>query len=293
MSASVGSRLLTFLQRLVPARLLARLVYRLSRLEHQGVKNVVIRGFSWLYNVNVAEAAKQVPDEYASFNEFFTRELKADARPVVSDSHAICCPADGTVAQISHASHGKLVQAKGITYELKDLLADADCAVSLRNSAFTTIYLAPYNYHRVHMPLDGVLEHTAHIPGKLFSVNAATTESLDGLYVRNERLVCQFTGEYGRFAVVLVGAMNVGSFSTAWAGELGTSPNGVINRNFFAPDNKPPAFKKGDYLGHFNLGSTVIFIAPPVHLTWATEFAVGTTVRMGQGLGQFTSPAAA
>ena len=285
MTTSVSSRLLTFAQRLVPARLLARLVYRISRLEQPVWKNFLIRAFSRLYHVDTLEAARSVPDEYASFNEFFTRELKPDARSIDDSTGSVCCPADGTITQIDYAHNGTLIQAKGLDYRLQDLLADPDLATTLRNSAFTSIYLAPYNYHRVHMPIAGALEQITHVPGKLFSVNAATTSTLDQLYVRNERLVCQFINQHGKFVVVLVGAMNVGSFNTAWSGEISGAPNGEITRNCFAPDNKPPQLNKGDYLGHFNMGSTVIFIAPPEHLRWSQNLEPGMKVQMGNSLG--------
>ena len=286
MTTSVSNKLLVLAQYLVPARLLAKLVHRLSRIEQPAFKNILIRNFCRLYKVNTAEAAKAVPDDYRSFNEFFTRELQPSARPITTSPGNICCPVDGTIAQIGFANDGELIQAKGINYHLNKLLADDELAVSLRNSAFTTIYLAPYNYHRVHMPIEGTLEQMTHIPGSLYSVNAATTANMKQLYVRNERLVCTFRGPQGVFAVVLVGAMNVGSFSTAWAGEFISTNNTGITRKYYAADNKPPQLKRGDYLGHFNLGSTIIFVGPPAHLRWTKELNSGTQVQMGAELGR-------
>ncbi len=288
MNASVSNHLLAFLQRLLPARWLSRVIYKLSRVENSGVKNLLIRGFCLLYPVNTREARKSVPEEFQSFNDFFTRNLIAGARPVTDAPGAICCPADGTIAQLGFAKDGALIQAKGINYRADDLLADAELATSLRNSAFVTIYLAPHNYHRVHMPIDGTLEQSTHIPGRLFSVNAATTATLKGLYVRNERLVCRFRRGQGNFAVILVGAMNVGSFNTSWTGEI-VNDTGEISRHWYAADNQPPELRRGDYLGHFNLGSTVIFIAPPEHLRWAKDLKAGDKVRMGMALGQLQS----
>ena len=288
MTASVGNHIVAVLQRLIPARWLARAVYKLSRSQHPGIKNLLIRCFCRLYRVNTDEAAKAVPEEYRTFNEFFTRQLVPDARPVIDSPGMVCCPADGTIAQIGFAQDGVLIQAKGIDYRADNLLADAELATSLRNCAFVTIYLAPHNYHRVHMPIGGTLEQSTHIPGQLFSVNAATTATLNGLYVRNERLVCRFSRGLKNFAVVLVGAMNVGSFSTAWSGEI-TNTTGKISRHWYAADNKPPQLSRGDYLGQFNLGSTVIFIAPPEHLRWADGLEAGALVRMGTALGRMNS----
>ena len=292
MAESVGNRLLARLQYLIPARLLARLVYRISRSEWTTFKNLFITGFCRLYRVNTQEAANSVPDGYQSFNDFFTRELKPGARSIVDIPGGIISPVDGTIAQFGFANNGVLIQAKGIEYELAQLLADQELATTLRNSAFVTIYLAPYNYHRIHMPISGTLEQTIYVPGKLFSVNAATTATIPKLYARNERLVCQFrlpdnsTGGNGKFAVILVGAMNVGSFTTAWGGEYFPSRNKGVEKRTYQADQDPPNLEIGTYLGHFNMGSTVIFIGPPEHIRWATGLRSGSPVKMGAAIAQ-------
>ncbi|MEC9374842.1 MAG: archaetidylserine decarboxylase [Pseudomonadota bacterium] len=270
------------MQKLIPTKALARLIYQISRAEQPILKDLLIKGFCSIYSINTDEAAQK---DYRSFNDFFTRELKPGARPIDNVSKNICCPSDGTIAQIGFGENGNLIQAKGLSYTLNDLLVSPDTALKLSNSGFVSIYLAPHNYHRVHMPINGILEQSVHVPGKLFSVNRETTSSLDKLYVKNERLNLIFNSEYGLFALVLVGAMNVGSFSTAWSGEIIGRKDGVISKKEFKKEHQLIQFKKGDYLAHFNLGSTIVFIGPPKALNWSEELENGSVVKMGSSLG--------
>jgi len=285
MQASPIDKLLIQLQDRIPARRLGRLVYRLSRSEIRWLKNLLIRGFVWLYCVNTAEAAKRTPVEFKSFNDFFTRKLKAEVRLYDQRPGAIISPADGTVAQAGVASNGQLLQAKGMQFSGADLLGDPELAAQLSASAFSTIYLAPHNYHRLHMPMDGVLEQTRFIPGLLYSVNARTTASVENLYALNERLVCQFRNDAGPFAMVLVGAMNVASISTAWDGEIiATADSGIVHTDYRNQANQP-AYVRGEYMGHFNLGSTVVFIAPAGELDWLPAATEGERIQVGQAIG--------
>ena len=287
MPPTPADRILVALQRLIPARLIGRAVYHLARTELRWAKNALIRGFSRLYGVNTAEAEKPVPEGYRSFNEFFTRSLKPGARSMELGPNNFVCPADGTLAQFGKASAGQLLQAKGMEYSAGSLLADSELAAELGDCLFSTIYLAPYNYHRLHMPLDGVLEQTAFVPGLLYSVNARTAATVPDLYAVNERLVCHFDSPRGRFAMVLVGAMNVASISTAWSGEIRPRADGAVDRQYFSgPD--APALRQGDYMGHFNMGSTIVLLGPRDLVRWSANLTVGATVQIGQPLGRLT-----
>jgi len=283
MEANTFDKLLVALHRLLPARLLGRLIYRLSRSERVWLKNTLIRGFTALYSVDLREAELEEAVAYASFNAFFTRRLKSGARPIAANPTALLCPADGTVAQTGHATDGQLLQAKGMSFSARHLLGDKAFAAQLANAPFATIYLAPYNYHRVHMPAAGVLVQTRFIPGKLYSVNARTTAVIPNLYALNERLVCEFQSPAGPFAMVLVGAMNVASMTTAWDGEISPATDGgVIHRRY---DDGSVRLAQGDYMGHFNMGSTVVLIGPPAGCTWDSRLSPGKTVQVGQTLG--------
>ena len=287
MPPTLTDRILVTLQRALPARSIGRVIYHLTRSELRWVKNILITGFSWLYGVDTTEAEKPVPDGYRSFNEFFTRSLKTGARTMNIGADTFICPADGTMAQLGKATDGQLLQAKGIEFSAHDLLADADLAAELADCHFATIYLAPYNYHRLHMPLDGTLEQTIFVPGRLYSVNARTAATVPGLYAVNERLVCQFNSPRGRFAMVLVGAMNVASISTAWCGEITPPGNGEVQHQYFSGTNIPK-LSQGDYMGHFNMGSTVVLLGPHDMLSWGKEIVPGMTVQVGQKLGKMT-----
>jgi len=288
MPPTITDRILVTLQRLLPARLMGRVIYHLTRSEISWQKNALIRSFSWLYGVDTEEAEKPVPEGYRSFNDFFTRSLKPEARTMQRGQDNFICPADGTVAQTGKATAGQLLQAKGMEFSASDLLADAQLAAELAECHFATIYLAPYNYHRLHMPLDGKLEQTAFVPGLLYSVNARTAATVPDLYAVNERLVCQFNSARGRFAMVLVGAMNVASISTAWSGEIKPAANREVQRQSYIGTGAPELLQ-GDYMGHFNMGSTIVLLGPRDLVGWSAQLTDGTAVQVGQQLGQLTA----
>jgi phosphatidylserine decarboxylase len=283
MHTTITDRILLTLQNCLPARFMGACLYRLSRVEISWLKNLLIRGFSRIYSVNIHEAELPVPDGYRSFNAFFTRSLGPGARPIDTDPMQFIAPADGTIAQLGRASKGRLIQAKGIDFSAADLLGDTKLAVELADCAYTTIYLAPYNYHRLHMPVAGRLEQTLFIPGLLYSVNARSTALVPGLYARNERLICQFNSPAGRFALVLVGAMNVASISTAWSGEILPTVDGRIQRHTY-PDDSGPQLARGEYMGHFNMGSTVVVLGPQSVLDWSANLQVGKSIRVGEAM---------
>jgi phosphatidylserine decarboxylase len=285
MTVSLSNRLIVFLQKILPARSIGRIIYKLSRNERRWFKDIFISCFCWLYSVDTSEAEKPIPSGYKHFNEFFTRKLQPDARPVDAQTNSCVSPADGTIAQLGYAQQNQLLQAKGMNFSIENLLGDTQMAAELNDCAYTTIYLAPYNYHRLHMPLAGNLEKTLFIPGLLYSVNARTAASVPNLYAVNERLVCQFNSDHGRFALVLVGAMNVASISTAWDGEIIPAGDGNIIRTDFT-DTSAPQLERGAYMGHFNMGSTIVLLAPPDKLDWESSLQTGDLVQVGQRLGK-------
>ncbi|MBM4196962.1 MAG: phosphatidylserine decarboxylase [Gammaproteobacteria bacterium] len=283
---SFGSRLFVEFQRLLPARMLARLIHRVTRCESRWLKDRLISGFIRLYGVDVSEADAAVPAGYASFNAFFTRRLRSGARPVAADDSAVVSPADGTIQQIGTLDGDSILQVKGQYYSAAALLGDPAVAASFRGGSFATIYLAPWNYHRVHSPIAGRVVRMTHVPGELWSVNRATAEHVPGLFARNERLVCECAGPYGAFAVVLVGALNVGSISTAWAGAVLPTPPGVPAGSVHEYGNDGPVIERGGELGQFNMGSTVVLLLPPGTAAWEAGLSAGTTVRVGMQIGR-------
>ena len=282
------ARLFVYLQYLLPKYLLTSLVYRLARVRATPVKNGLIRGFLKMYDVNVDEISGQIPDDFPTFNDFFTRELTGGARPIAPDPAALVSPVDGTLSQAGSLRDSQLIQAKGRYYSLDDLLAiDLADARRFRNGSFATIYLAPYNYHRVHAPMDGRLVAAHYVPGELFSVNAATATYLPGLFHRNERLNLHFDTGVGPMAVVFVGAMNVGSITTPWTGEVRPRSSGVVET--LDVSSRPQDVSKGDLLGWFNMGSTVIILLPESACAWNADLETGVATRVGAAIGQLSA----
>lgn len=275
------NRLFVWLQYLLPQHALSRLVLKATRVRARWFKNALVRGFLTLYAVNMNEAAEPDPYRYGSFNEFFIRSLRPGARPIAAAPSAIASPVDGTVSECGQIEGEQLLQAKGHRYSLSDLLAAADWARSFDDGMFATLYLAPYNYHRIHMPVRGALVETRFVPGRLFSVNTVTARHVPRLFARNERVVTLFEGEAGRFALVLVGALNVGSIRTVWAGDITPNPARV-------PTSLPHTaltLNKGEELGRFNMGSTVIVLFERGRARWLPELRAGTGVQLGQAIG--------
>lgn len=274
-------RLFVWLQYLIPQHALSRLVLRATRIRWQWFKNWLVRGFLKLYTVDMTEAAESDPLRYGSFNEFFTRALKADARAIATDPNAIACPADGVISEAGSIVGDTLLQAKGRGYTLGELLAARPWASRFEGGAFATIYLAPFNYHRVHLPLRGQLKETVYVPGRLFSVNAVTASHVPKLFARNERVLTLFDTAFGEFALILVGALNVGSIATVWSGDITPAAKRVVTV-------LPPrqiTLEKAAELGRFNMGSTVIVLFQAHRARWHAGVSAGATVRLGQSLG--------
>ena len=277
---SILDRLNTALLRALPQHLLARGMYHLTRSEWPPLKNALIRFFAHRYRVNVAEAANPDLYSYPSFNAFFTRALHPDVRRVASEADALACPADGRVSQAGDITGGRLLQAQGHDFALRELLAgDATLSAAFADGMFATVYLSPRDYHRVHMPLTGRLRRMDFVPGTLFSVSEATAQLVPGLFARNERVVCIFDTVAGPLAVILVGAIFVGSIETVWAGEV--RPPGKLPTRHDYPPLAAPVLDKGAEMGRFNMGSTVIVLLPKATATW-DGLRPGQIVRLGE-----------
>ncbi len=275
--------LFIIVQYLLPQHLISRLVGNLAEARVFWLKNLLIERFISHYGVDMSEAEEEDPRVYRSFNEFFTRALKPDARSICGGEKEIACPADGAISQLGKVEEGRIFQAKGHDYSLYTLLGgNNEDALPFKNGRFATVYLSPKDYHRVHMPMDGKLIATHYIPGQLFSVNQTTAENVDRLFARNERLVCLFETAAGPMAVILVGAMIVAGIETVWAGQIAPPPKTVQSRRF--DQQQTVELKKGDELGRFKLGSTVILLFGDEVMEWLPGFDAGTQTRMGEAL---------
>jgi phosphatidylserine decarboxylase len=286
---SPAARSFILLQRLLPQHTLSRVIHALARVRLRGVKNALIGGFVRGFKPVMAEARQPDPLAYESFNAFFTRELAAGVRPMPQDPLSIASPVDGTISQIGYLDGQSILQAKGRHYTLAALLGgNAAETGEFAGGAFATLYLAPYNYHRIHMPLAGRLRTTRHVPGQLFSVNAVTAAGVAGLFARNERVVCIWD-DSPPFVMVLVGALFVGSISTVWHGQI-TPPTRRAAHELPAFSGAGAQLARGEQMGWFNMGSTVILLFPKDRVQWRAGLAAGMPVRVGQPLGQRQQP---
>jgi phosphatidylserine decarboxylase len=279
--AALRQRLFVGMLHILPQHTLSRLVFVAARVRTPWFKNLLTRAFLACFALDMSEALQSDPYRYATFNELFTRALKPGARPIAAGADLIVAPVDGTVSECGEIEGDRVLQAKGRTYTLDDLLARQSWASRFEGGAFATLYLAPHDYHRIHMPLDGRLLDTVYVPGRLFSVNAAAAQHVPRLFARNERVLTLFEGARGAFALVLVGALNVGSISTVWAGDI--TPAG--RRRLTRVASPALELRKGEEMGRFNMGSTVILLLEPGHAQWLSTLRAGAPVRLGQGLG--------
>jgi len=277
--------LTTLPQYILPHHPLSRLMRQLTHSENKAWKNFFIKQIASFYGVNMDEAKDADINSYPSFNHFFTRELKADVRPIANNKGDIVSPADGAVSQAGDITEGNIIQAKGKSYTAADLLGgDEQRAAPFKNGKFTTIYLSPKDYHRLHMPLDGTLKEMIHVPGRLFSVNAATANSVPRLFARNERVVAIFDTEIGPMALVLVGAIFVASIETIWHGEV-TPPSAKEVQSWQYTDDAPQ-LKRGEEMGRFNMGSTIIVLYGNDVMNWEEAMQPGKKVQLGEKIAQ-------
>jgi phosphatidylserine decarboxylase len=280
------STLNILLQFILPHHALSRIALWLTRIRWRPFKNLLTAMFMRGFKPDLSDAAMPDPYGYANFNAFFTRALRAGARPLAGDARTVVSPVDGTMNLCGRIDAGRLLQAKGHTYSLEALLAGAAkrWAPVFRDGSFATIYLAPYNYHRIHMPAAGSLAGIWYVPGRLFSVNTVASRLVPGLFARNERLVLLFEGETGAFAVIFVGALNVGSMATVWHGDVTPRRPRTVTELPLPPEGERWR-ERGAEIGRFNMGSTVILLFAPTAAE-LLPIAGGTTLRLGQRLGE-------
>lgn len=275
-------------QYITPHHGLSRAVGALASSQQSWLKNAAIKRFIRAFDVNMDEAERQHPSDFSCFNDFFTRELKAGARPIAQGENTLVSPADGVISQMGRINGEAIFQAKGHDFTVTDLLGgDARRAEPFANGEFATIYLSPKDYHRVHMPTQGKLREVVYVPGKLFSVNPTTASAVPRLFARNERLVAIFDTPTGPMAMVLVGAMIVAAIETVWSG-LVTPPKRELRVTPYpAPDVQ---LAKGAEMGRFLLGSTVILCFGENSVNWQADLEAGSAIRMGQALAEASAP---
>ncbi len=278
----MSDRLAVLPQYLLPKQAITALAGWFAGREAGGLTTAVIRWFIGRYGVNMAEAANPDPTAYKSFNEFFTRPLRAGARPLANAD--FICPVDGAISQFGAILGDQVFQAKGHAYSTTALVGgDAALAACFENGSFATLYLSPKDYHRIHMPCAGRLTRMIHVPGELFSVNPTTARGVPGLFARNERVVCVFEGERGPFVMVLVGATIVGSMATVWHGVV--NPPRPGRRREWRYEERDLCYRQGEEMGRFLLGSTVVMLFPRQTLGFNPDWAPARPIRLGEAMG--------
>jgi len=270
-------------QYFIPQHFISSLVYRITRCETPWFKNVLIKLFISVFDVDMSLANNPDPESYSSFNTFFTRELSTEARPISLDEKTILSPVDGAVSQTGDIQNDTIIQAKGKSYTLKDLLVEDELVTMFTGGTFATLYLSPKDYHRIHMPVSGQLKRMIYVPGKLFAVNSHTVRVVDSVFARNERVINIFNTDTGAMAMVMVGALNVGSMDTVWAGEITPAKKRVINDMQYSEGDV--RLQQGQEMGRFNMGSTVILLFPKDVMQWSDEMIAEKTIIVGEGIG--------
>ena len=278
----MSDRFSVLLQYLLPKQALTVFAGKVANLKGGSMTVRLIQWFVGRYKVNMAEAANSDIRSYATFNDFFTRALRSDARPLADAT--FICPVDGAISQFGPIENDQLFQAKGHTYSSTALVGgDRDLAAKFQDGSFATLYLSPRDYHRIHMPCDGRLTRMIYVPGDLFSVNPVTARGVPGLFARNERVVCVFESEQGPFVLTLVGATIVGSMATVWHGVVNPPRSREIKE--WTYDTQQVVLKKGEEMGRFLLGSTVVMLFPKNVLQFNPQWAPARAVRMGELMG--------
>jgi phosphatidylserine decarboxylase len=279
----VSDRLAVLPQYFLPKQALTVIAGKLASRQAGSLTTSVIRWFVGRYKVNMAEAANPDIASYKSFNEFFTRPLKAGARPLADTDFV--CPVDGAISQYGAIEQDQIFQAKGHSYSTTALVGgDSELAKHFDNGSFATIYLSPRDYHRIHMPCAGKLTRMIYVPGELFSVNPTTARGVPGLFARNERVVCVFESAFGPFVLTLVGATIVGSMATVWHGLVNPPRSREVRE--WPYESVTVNLEKGQEMGRFLLGSTVVLLFPKNSLAFNSAWAPAAPVRMGEVMGQ-------
>ena len=279
--------LTAMLQHMMPKHWLSRQIGSVAESNRAWLKNLLIKCAVYYFDISLEDANRKHLSDYESFNDFFTRELQPGARPIDPDPNSITSPVDGQISQIGSIEVNQMLQAKGISYSVEQLLGSRKAADKYLNGDYITIYLSPKDYHRVHAPCDGTLLRSRYIPGDLFSVNEVVTRSVSDLFCRNERLVCEFdaTG-LGSFCVIFVGAIFVAGIETVWGG---TESPGLSNVRDTEHNLRELSYLKGEELGRFKFGSTVLLIFQNGRSNWCEHLENGNRVRLGEHLATATS----
>lgn len=270
-------------QKLLPKHFLSRCLGKLAHGRCSIFKNIAILVFIKYFGVDLSESEITDIKQFSSFNEFFIRQLKPGIRPLPSGIHAVACPADGRISELGKIAGGQLLQAKGHYYELSELLGgDPPLAETFADGHFATIYLAPRDYHRVHMPVSGKLQQMIYVPGQLFSVNQQTVKEVPRVFSRNERVICIFETAFGPMAMILVGALLIGSVVTKWEGQvMPRRSRKIFRKKYF----ESIVLKRGEEMGYFQWGSTVIVLFAKDAVAWS-DLRAEVNVQMGQTIGK-------
>ncbi len=287
---TLPQKIFSLIQYLLPHHLLSRVMYWVTRSEWRLFKDLIIRNVIDIYKVDMNLAVDQEPTNYRSFNDFFTRALKPEARPLAEGKQTLLSPVDGTVSQAGQIMDGRIFQAKGHDFSLHELLGgDPKWTSAFANGSFATIYLSPRDYHRIHMPTTGTLKKMIHVPGRLFSVSPSTTRNIPRLFSRNERVVNLFETEAGPMALIMVGAIFVSSMDTVWAGAITPKSHRVTNWEYGRKSTAAIKLQRGAEMGRFNMGSTVILLFGKDAVELITELQPEAKMQMGQQIGSITS----
>ncbi|MCP4128361.1 MAG: phosphatidylserine decarboxylase [Gammaproteobacteria bacterium] len=289
-ASTLPQKIFSLVQYLLPHHLLSRVMYWVTRSEWRPFKDLIIRNIIKIYKVDMDLAADQEPTNYRSFNDFFTRALKPEARPLAKGKQSLLSPVDGTVSQAGQIVDGRIFQAKGRDFSLHELLGgDRKWTSAFTDGSYATIYLSPRDYHRIHMPSNGILKKMIHVPGRLFSVSPSTTRNIPRLFSRNERVVNLFETEAGPMAVIMVGAIFVSSMDTVWAGTITPKSRRVTGWEYGKKSTAAIKLQQGAEMGRFNMGSTVILLFGKDAVELATELKPEAKMQMGQQIGTVTS----
>lgn len=284
-SASLVEYLKVLPQYIIPQHTLSRIVYHITRCEWKPLKNFLINSFIAWFKVDMTLAKQPDGTTYKHFNDFFTRELRPEVRPIAEDKNTIISPVDGSISQIGKINTGEIFQAKGRSYDLNALLAgDKDMTENFKDGQFATLYLSPRDYHRIHMPLGGKLNKMTYVPGKLFAVNSHTVKVVDRLFARNERVISYFETATGTMAMIMIGAINVGSMETVWAGEITPTKNRSITTTDYK--DQQINLNRGIEMGRFNMGSTVIVLFGKARTQWLPDLQPDQLITMGMPFGR-------
>ena len=282
-AANLWDKLKVLPQFFIPQHFLTSLVYRLTHCEIPWFKNILIKLFINIFEVDMSLALNPDPESYSSFNTFFTRELSPEARPISSVDRNIISPVDGAISQVGKIENDTIIQAKGKSYTLKHLLLEDELVNMFSGGEFATLYLSPKDYHRIHMPISGKLSRMIYVPGKLFAVNAHTARAVNAVFAKNERVINIFHTDIGPMAMIMVGALFVGSMETVWAGQITPDKDRIIN-NVQYSDDEAVRMQQGQEMGRFNMGSTVILLFPKDTIRWASGMVVDKTIVMGENI---------